>query len=70
MEFIGPSVTYEQFLEAFKSILSHQSEYFRAIYNNQDKEIDYGLLGKFIYVSLGTISAGLDITFYNSTKCN
>lgn len=52
MEFIGPSVTYEQFLEAFKSILSHQSEYFRAIYNNQDKEIDYGLLGKFIYVSL------------------
>ena len=46
----GQSVTYDQFLEAFKNILSHQSEYFRAIYNNQDKEIDYGLLGKYIRV--------------------
>ena len=36
----------KQFNSVFKSILSHQSEYFRAIYNNKEKEIDYGHLGE------------------------
>lgn len=31
------TVTYEQFLNAYKSVLSNQSEYFRAVYNGLEK---------------------------------
>ncbi|CAI2375813.1 unnamed protein product [Moneuplotes crassus] len=36
------SLNYSQFQTVFKCILTHQSEYFRAIYNKQENEIDYG----------------------------
>ena len=39
------TLNYNQFQSVYKSILCHQSEYFRAIYNNKEKEIDFGLLG-------------------------
>lgn len=41
---IFSTLNYEQFQKVYISILSHQSEYFRAIYNNKEKEIDYGHL--------------------------
>jgi Ca2+-binding EF-hand superfamily protein len=41
---IFSNLNYEQFIKVHTSILSHQSEYFRAIYNKKEKEIDYGHL--------------------------
>ena len=40
------NLNYAQFQSVYKSILCHQSEYFRAIYNKQEKGVDYGELGR------------------------
>ena len=42
--YMNSNISYDTFMNLFKSILANQSDYFRAVYWNQEKSINYETL--------------------------